>query len=125
MNEKQFKILLECVKGKETWKDRFDMIKEIIGELLGTEFHSINKKILAVITDKLRSETVLGGATTRFKDYAIVHINVSNWKKPGFDKAKLREIIRHELLHIETGLTDDDPIFKRLARSANIPLSFE
>jgi len=133
MEDEKFKEFLMAVKGdgddEATWERRELEVKRHIRELIETEFQSISmnkKKILVSITNKLR-EKALGSARMQAKvadqDYGIVYINRSNWKKAEFDDSMLRQIIRHELLHIETGLGDSSPTFQRIARANGIPLS--
>jgi len=132
MEDERFKEFLMAVRGddKAAWERREEVVKRHVKELTDTEFQSIGmnkKKILVCITSELR-EKALGSARMQARladqDYGIVYINRSNWGNPRFDDSMLRQIIRHELLHIELGLRDDSPTFQRIARANGIPLSF-
>ena len=134
MEDERFKEFLTAVKGdgddEATWEKRTAKVREYVTELVETEFQSIHsnkRKILIFVTNNLR-ERAVAGAKMRVKladeDYGIVYINRSNWREPDFNDSVLRQMIRHELLHIELGEGDSSLAFQRIARANGIPLSF-
>lgn len=137
MEEKIFKEFLRAVRGDEdderVWKKRYAEIETIIRELMGKEFTQIptDKKIIVRITNNktnLGERTAAGIGTLHFPrggDYTVLFIRASNWKRPGFSRESLRQVLRHELLHIETGMKDNNPAFQSIARTSNIPLKFQ
>lgn len=52
-----------------------------------------------------------------------LRVNPANWERnPGFGEGALRAVLRHECLHLETGLDDRDPRFKQAARERGIDI---
>ncbi len=111
MEENQFQELLEAVQSSREVDTSF--IEATLKELVNTEFREIKaRKIKVKIKD-------LGRAYAKAFSHdgiAYIYIDPKSYRS-------LKEILRHELLHIELGgLSDEDPIFKAEARRRGIDI---
>ena len=107
MEENQFQELLKVVQSDE---GEISFVKATLTELLKTEFTEIKENKFKVRIKDLG------------RDYAevvsrngIAYVSIDPKSYPS-----LKSILRHELLHLELGLTDEDPGFKAEARRRGI-----
>lgn len=112
MNEKDFKSLMLAIHGekKPDWTERLQECKRIIQELWRGEFRDEidggKRIILRIVPDgEIHSLAAMKEAAGGF----TIFINRKIWE--GEEKTRLREILRHEMLHCSTGLGHEDPRF--------------
>jgi len=88
----------------------------VCNELCAGEFRDIKKKIIVLMNIKLEkwSYAAVEGAKEAKKEFLdYVFVNARKWAAmPEFYENNIREILRHELVHVLTGWGDDDPRFQ-------------
>lgn len=113
------------------FKQEFERCRAILDELLQGEFISIKAEVRLYVGDEQTGalawtwrDALLGG------NFAIV-LSTDHWKdntsqyfghENKLDMEAVRQTLRHELLHIETGLKDEDYKFIETARRRGIEL---
>jgi len=111
MEDNQFQELLKAVQNGE---EDVSFIKATLSELLRTEFADIKEHKFKVTIKDLGHTTYAESMVLNGK--AFLFIDPKSYPK-------LKEILRHELLHIELGgLGDESPIFKAEARRRGISI---
>lgn len=111
MKEGQFQELLKSIQGDE---GEASFIKATLGELLNGEFEGIADKKFKVTIKELDSQTLAESMT--LGEVALLTIDPRCYPN-------LKEILRHELLHVELGgLKDHEPRFKYEARKRGISI---
>jgi len=121
MNEGDFESLLSAVKGMDRAERREAEVKRVLTELLTGEFAGVKETKFKIML----KEPEGGGcaAISKVDDQVYLWVNPKNWERnPRFSEGALLAVLKHELLHIETGLGDCDPQFKEAARERKIDL---
>jgi len=111
-------------KSIEFWQSRQLDCVQVLEKLLATEFTDVKDKIV-IMLDFVDRRDRAGDVETNwiFKGIALIRIQTRNWLLyPDFTKRYLVSLIRHELLHLSTGLGDDDPEFQKEARRRGIDI---
>lgn len=125
MRDNQFLELLEVVQGKDVQDIRGEEVTEILKELWNGEFEDDIKEAKASIDLRERpGDRSLADIKVK-NGKVILWINPQNWENnPNFTKeGGLRNLIRHELLHVALNEADDeDPIFKMVAKQKGIDI---
>lgn len=125
MRDNQFLELLEVVQGKDVQDIRGEEVTEILKELWNGEFEDDIKEAKASIDLRERpGDRSLADIKVK-NGKIILWINPQNWENnPNFTKeGGLRNLIRHELLHVALNEADDeDPIFKMVAKQKGIDI---
>jgi len=116
---KHFKKLMAFLHGDEDADPRIDEVKGLLKELINGEFSGeiSQHKISIVFFENSRTFSDVRAKGDRI----ILRLNANNWNEDG-ESVALKSILRHELLHISTGLDDDDPKFKAEARKRKIDI---
>lgn len=111
------------------WKERTKRCREILKELMQAEFKGKIKKVVYLTLEEINGEKP-GDATNaevyfRFlhDDMAAIVVNKYYWSQVDFDEQKLRNTLRHELLHLELKRLDDDPVFRNEAQRRGIGIN--
>jgi hypothetical protein len=118
VEDKKFDRFLQLTRGWTLDNVRMTEVREALVDLLMTEFRNLSRKRFKVrwMDDNERASAQIA----EVEGSVYLWINSDNWKVPGFAEKGLTALLRHELLHIETGLGDDNPGFRREARSRGI-----
>ena len=121
MEENQFQQLLKAVNNEDIWHFRMSAVKEILTELLEGEFKDkIEERKFKIILKELKDRSL---AKIHSKDGQVyLFINLENWEKNANFSKSLRGILRHELLHLETGQSDQDLDFRIEAKRRGIDI---
>lgn len=119
MENKNFNALMNFVHGKDTEDPRVDEVKKILLELMNGEFSGeiSQEKFRITFMENTRQIAYVRAEGDRI----ILRLNANLWDKDG-NASALKSILRHELLHVSTGLDDDDPKFKAEARKRGIDI---
>ena len=121
MDKRNFESFMSAVKGKDLAEIRGAEVERILRELLTNEFSEVKETKFKVMLRK--PETGGCGAVNKVDGRVCLWINPENWERdPDFSKESLKSLISHELLHVETGLDDDDPLFRLVAKKRGIDL---
>ena len=110
------------------WKERAKQSRKILGELLDGEFKGKLKKLvfLSLADIWLKEPGTMIDAqiyTHFFKFIALINVNKACWGKHGFGEQELRNILRHELLHLELMADDDDPEFRKESQRRGLKIN--
>jgi len=110
----------------DLWKKRQDQCEKILNDLFTDEFRSIKHKVSVFISDyPAHYQTAIIIHPFGFKWLACIFLKGDLWDEyPGFNSKDIREILQHELLHLELYKSDEDPEFIEAARERNIDLKF-
>lgn len=113
MNEKDFKSLMLAIRGEREpdWNERLQDCKKIVQELWGGEFRDEideDKRIIVRIVLDGEIDSLAAMKEMPFGGF-VIFINRKIWE--GEEKGRLREILRHEMLHCSTGWGHEDPRF--------------
>lgn len=129
LNDEQFSSLVKLVRGQD-WtlpERRQAECRQMVEELLEGEFKArVKQKIITFLVDT-EKEPFLACVMEPFllKNFAAIFVMASNWKTyPDFNSDDLRQILRHELLHVELNAKDGDPRFIAEAKRRSIPLEY-
>jgi len=111
-----------------TWKERTKKCREVMNELLETEFKEKIKKTACLGIREIpvgKSGTAVEAHIYMrlLRYWAVIYINKACWNKSGFGEQEIRDILRHELLHLELMKGDDDPEFRKEAKRRGISVN--
>jgi len=101
-------------------------ISDELSDLLRIEFKTIKKPISLDFDKELFSKTktkIAGIMESEYEDAEYICINMIECRKHKHFRKNIREILRHELLHIELNKRDDDPEFINEAIKRKIELN--
>jgi hypothetical protein len=121
MREKDFQELLIATGNKPT------TIEKILRELLTGEFRNLKQKSVKLhirkIKNKMRALAVVQSDDIRI-DIFLDSDYLDNIKFfDGKNEDTVRQLLRHEFLHIQTGLSDNDQDFWQICLKKKIPVS--
>jgi len=124
MNDKQFKEFYNSIHKDESqvdpWPERLLECQEIVQKLWRTEFKDEiggDKRIVVRITSEIDTlASVAESITTPGK--FILRVSKRLWEAGR--AARLKEILRHEMLHISTGLGHEDLKWDAIAKKRKV-----
>ena len=120
MDDKAFDRFLKLTRGRTLAEIRMNEVRDALADLLTTEFKDLSSRKFKVLwTDPGERACAKIGQSG---GNVYLWINPENWETPGFEEKPLKELLRHELLHILTGKKDADPEFRREARKRGIQI---
>lgn len=128
MDERQFQDLFLAVHKKEksaweepNWEEKLEDCKRIIQELWAGEFKDLIDKDKQIFVRMVTYEQIgaLASVADKEQNRAVINVSRKIWKVPRL-KARLKQILRHEMLHISTGLGDKDLRFNVEAQERKV-----
>ena len=120
VDEKNFSLLISAIHGEKEpdWEARLQECKRILEELWRGEFKEIEaKRILVRIVPDGEIHSLAAMKEGQSGGFTIF-INRKIWE--GSEKDRLREILRHEMLHCSTGWGHEDPRFDVEAKKRKV-----
>ncbi len=132
LSEEQFSSLVKWIRGQDwTLPERKQSeSREIVEKLLEGEFKGrVRQKIITFLVDTEKEAFVACVLDLEkpfhLKNVAVIFIMASIWKTyPDFNSDDLREVLRHELLHVELDAEDVDLRFIAEAKRRGIMLKY-
>lgn len=100
-------------------KEALYFLDELV-RLLNSEFKAIRKFIYLDFDETRLPKTAIASVYDEDKGTAYITFNLNKIRKRKYSIQEMREILRHELLHIETGKEDKDLDFTREAYKRKI-----
>ena len=126
--------------NREIWNQRVNECKQVLEILLDIEFKTIEKIVHFLITHEPSGDErglAFAHPGLRFpgleyprwistKNHTLISMPATTWERlPDLNALDIEALLRHELLHIETGLLDEDPTFRAETEKRGIILTFE
>lgn len=109
MEEKQFQELFLAVRHKDIRDAWVADIKKVLKELLKGEFKDRIKETEWKIILERPKRGDYRAAISSHKGKVYLWINPKNWEtNPDFSNGTLKMVLRHELLHVELDMADDE-----------------
>lgn len=111
MNERDFESLMFAIHGKKEpdWEARLQECKRILEELWRGEFREIEAERIVVKIVPHEKISALAAMMEKPSGRFTIFVSRKVWE--GSKKERLRELMRHEMLHVSTGLGHEDPRF--------------
>jgi hypothetical protein len=114
-------MMMIDIKTVETLQLEVEVLLE---SLLNGEFNDLKNKKVLIFAYPMESPRLACILYPSIFGYALIFIQGYNSEKNFKNLSCLKEIIRHELLHLRLGMADDDDeIFKEEAEKINIILA--
>jgi hypothetical protein len=131
MDGEKFYELFVAMRGEDDpWPDRERRIKETLRELLEGEFIGIEARRFQVRFREIpKHGIVFRNAHVITGDPVIIYFDNRYFTRyPEIDRGDIRdlkEVLRHELLHVELDMNDADPVFRLEAKRRGIRINGE
>ena len=124
MDKKQFKELFTATHKEDIWELRMRRVKRILKDLLTGEFQDeIKEESFLIRITKL--EKGINACVSMWANPVLIELNSERWERhPELADYKIRETLRHEILHVLLKKGDKDPLFIAEAKRRDISTNF-